>query len=165
MISRKSRSFCLQTGPPPLSCRRLLRVPDIDHVAQFLLSQQFKKLSQCSTTTAAIIDPYWAEKRGSHLQPCKHSGPLVAKAVHLHRSQLLLGGLLINLLLHLPLKFFLLLIIFLISQSSTASFRDNNMLTVHLLNGCSLSRRRELRLACVHFLHQWFGTTGAFWGQ
>lgn len=93
MISRKSQSFCLQAGPPPLDGRRLLRVPDVDHVAQFLLSQRFKKLSRCSTTTAIIIQPYWAEKRGPlrpHLQPCKHSGPLVAKAVHLHRPQLLL---------------------------------------------------------------------------
>lgn len=63
----------------------------------------------------------------SHLQPCKHSRPLVAKAVRLHSAQLLLRVLLINFLLHLPVKFFL-IVIFLIFRSFTASFRNNKML-------------------------------------
>lgn len=62
-----------------------------------------------------------------HLQPCKHSRPLVSKAVHLHRIQLLLRALLIHHLLHLPVKFFL-IVVFLLPRSFAASFRNDKML-------------------------------------
>lgn len=56
-----------------------------------------------------------------HLKSCKHSRPLVAKAVHLHGSELLLRVLFIHFLLHLPIKFFL-FFIFIISYTFIAPF-------------------------------------------
>lgn len=89
MIGRKRRSFCLQPGLPPLCCRRLLRVLHVGHVAQLLLLGTSQKAQPPSSNSGKTKK---GRKRTlqSHLQPCKHSGPLVAKAVRLQGAQLLL---------------------------------------------------------------------------
>ena len=121
MISRKCRSFCLQPCRPSLCCRRLLRVLHVDHVAQFLLLGQPAKLSHVRQQTKTKRRR--RRPRQPHLQPRKHPGPLVAEAIHLHGAQLPRRGLLVNLLLHLPVKLFL-IVIFLLSRS----FRNNDSL-------------------------------------
>ena len=119
VVRGEIQALRLSPSTPPLRRRGGVWVLHVNHVAEFLLLTQTPPClsAQPQPTLSAIMgingepwpgDSSWqsspspAPPAHAHLQPGKHAGPLVAKAVLLELRQLRLWALSVHLLLHLP---------------------------------------------------------------